>query len=95
MCLDGGLTVLSPTIQKNGNMTTITFPEHPMSGARDRVVYFSYETLIGFQTSEGKVYIKEDDWSQETVEFINSITNDLPTTRLSEKDFKQAYKELF
>jgi hypothetical protein len=81
-----------PTIRRNGDMTTIVLYG---VGEYNRILYFSYDTLIGFHTSEGQTVVLESARRSTTRGHIDSIGSNFPIMRLNEKDFKQAYKELF
>jgi len=55
-------------------------------------LYFSYETLIGFQKGDQE-FVRQNVWSTTTGKHLNQINPD-KSTRLIEHDFKDKFQEL-
>ena len=64
--------------------------------ANGRDYWFSYKTLIAFQ-SNGERIVRRNDWSQTTGKHLNAIDGgdkDAKAVRLSEEDFKAALAKM-
>lgn len=79
-----------PTVKTEGSFTTVYFPP-------DRVLYFSYCNLVGFQLEDGRIYIHQNMWGATTAKHINSFFNPKNYTNhsLDKEDFQEAFNTLF
>jgi hypothetical protein len=83
-----------PIVNTKGNFTRVDFPTNSRF---DKVLYFSYETLVGFQLENGHVYAHSNEWGPTTAKHINLFFNSKNYMHhsLDKEDFQKAYKTLF
>jgi hypothetical protein len=83
-----------PTVKTEGNFTTVYFPQAALF---NRVLYFSYDTLIGFQLENGHVYARSNEWGPTTAKHIGRFYDKENVNHHveSEEAFKEIYRALF
>lgn len=79
-----------PTVKTEGNFTTVYFPP-------DRVLYFSYCNLVGFQLENSRVYAHQNKWGPTTAKHINGFYDKKNVNHHVEPEeaFKEIYRALF
>ena len=79
-----------PTIKRDGNLTTIYMD--------DRVLWFSYDTLVAFQSISTKTGIEkvvhENVWSASTGKHLNSIDGGDKESRVDHRTFHDKWYKL-
>lgn len=60
---------------------------------RDFVVWFSYETPIGFHTLASGLVIRENDWGPTTGKHLNAIPDQGEVERVSSERFEALFEE--
>lgn len=68
---------------------------HQVEDAKGNMLYFSYETLIGFRAvkADNKTFVIQNQWRQTTGKHLNYLDNGDKKTRLSPEKFEE-YKQL-
>lgn len=56
-------------------------------------LYFSYETIIAFDSPESGLIIRENDWSATTGKHLNAIDSD-KSIRINGSEFEESLKKL-
>ena len=60
----------------------------------DTILYFSYRTLIAFESKKTGLVIRQNEWGITTGKHLNSVHPD-HTIRISGKKFERIYREAF
>ena len=58
------------------------------------VVWFSYETCIGFKREYGCAIVRENQWGKTTKKHINHIKNEHEYIQLNNEDFTKELREI-
>lgn len=84
-----------PTVRSYGNYNSSNYGAHCL-----RVVlpcgmfWFSYETLVAFETPKTGLVIRKNDWSTTTGKHLNAIDSD-KSKRISGEEFEKKFQETF
>jgi exopolysaccharide biosynthesis protein len=83
-----------PTVKTEGNFTTVFFPQAALF---NKVLYFSYCNLVGFQLEDGRVYAHQNKWGSTTAKHINRFYDKKNVNHHVESEgaFKEIYRALF
>lgn len=74
---------------ENYGVNTLAFKD-----PKGNVFYFSYKTLVAFETSNGDLYVRKNVWGPTTGKHLNWIDGGDKKARMSKEDFEKIYNEL-
>ena len=80
-----------------GNYSSDNYGVHTLAfiDSEGNIFYFSYETLVAFETKYDELFVRENVWGNTTGKHLNWIDGGNKKERLSTEDFEKKYKELF
>lgn len=79
-----------------GNYSSENYGVHTLAfiDSKGNTFYFSYETLVAFETKYDELFVRENVWGPTTGKHLNWIDGGNKKARLSKEDFEKKYNEL-